>query len=141
MANLHQLLKAMGERINYVGPVEGYDVFGDACDVVVTDGFTGNVLVKTIEGLVYMVRDLVGSKVKRNPVYIASGVAIVANSWWTAQQARAKLKIVWNEGPTAANSTKGFDAQAQAYFKQEPQSVTRTDGDVAGALKSAVDAL
>ncbi len=72
----HQLLKAMGDRINYVGPVEGYDVFGDACDVVVTDGFTGNVLVKTIEGLVYMVRDLVGSKVKRNPVYIASGVAM-----------------------------------------------------------------
>lgn len=68
---------------------------------------------------------------------LAAGVAIVADSWWTAQQARAKLKIVWNEGPTAANSTKGFDAQALAFSKQEPQSVTRSDGDVQVALKSA----
>jgi glycerol-3-phosphate acyltransferase PlsX len=72
----HALLKAMGDRINYVGPVEGFDVFGDACDVVVTDGFTGNVILKTIEGLVYMLRDLVGSKVKSNPVYLAGGVAM-----------------------------------------------------------------
>lgn len=72
----HQLLKAMGDRINYVGPVEGFDVFGDACDVVVTDGFTGNVILKTLEGMVYMLRDLIGNKVKRNPVYLAGGIAM-----------------------------------------------------------------
>jgi glycerol-3-phosphate acyltransferase PlsX len=66
----------MGDRINYIGPVEGFDVFGDACDVVVTDGFTGNVILKTLEGLVYMLRDLVGSKVKRNPMYLAGGIAM-----------------------------------------------------------------
>ncbi len=68
---------------------------------------------------------------------LAAGVAIVADSWWTAQQARTKLKIVWNEGPTAANSSKGFDAQALAYSKKEPQTVTRSDGDVQVALKGA----
>ena len=72
----HALLKAMGDRIHYVGPVEGFDVFGDACDVVVTDGFTGNIILKTLEGLVYMVRDMVGSKVKSNPVYLAGGIAM-----------------------------------------------------------------
>jgi glycerol-3-phosphate acyltransferase PlsX len=72
----HTLLKAMGDKINYVGPVEGFDVFGDACDVVVTDGFTGNVILKTLEGLVYMVRDMVGTKVKSNPVYLAGGIAM-----------------------------------------------------------------
>lgn len=72
----HVLLKALGTRLNYVGPVEGFDVFGDACDVVVTDGFTGNVILKTLEGLVYMVRDMVGSKVKSNPVYLAGGIAM-----------------------------------------------------------------
>ena len=66
----------MGDKINYVGPVEGFDVFGDCCDVVVTDGFTGNVILKTLEGLVYMVRDMIGSKVKRNPVYLAGGIAM-----------------------------------------------------------------
>ena len=72
----HLLLKAMGDKLNYVGPVEGFDVFGDCCDVVVTDGFTGNVILKTLEGLVYMVRDMVGAKVKRNPVYLAGGIAM-----------------------------------------------------------------
>ena len=72
----HTLLKAMGDRLNYGGPVEGFDVFADSCDVVVTDGFTGNVILKTLEGLVYMLRDLIGSKVKRNPVYLAGGIAM-----------------------------------------------------------------
>ena len=44
--------------------------------VVITDGFTGNVILKTLEGLIYMLRDLIGSKVKRNPVYLAGGIAM-----------------------------------------------------------------
>lgn len=37
-------------RINFVGNIEGHDVFADKVDVIVTDGFTGNILMKTIEG-------------------------------------------------------------------------------------------
>jgi len=37
--------------LNFVGNVEGTDVFAGACDVVVTDGFTGNVVLKLMEGL------------------------------------------------------------------------------------------
>ena len=36
--------------INFVGNVEGRDVMSDAIDVIVTDGFTGNVVLKTLEG-------------------------------------------------------------------------------------------
>jgi len=72
----HTLLKAMGDRISYIGPVEGFDIFGDVCDVVVTDGFTGNIIIKTLEGMFYMVRDMMGQKVKRNPVYLAGGIAM-----------------------------------------------------------------
>ena len=72
----HEALKALGDRVRYVGPVEGFDVFGDVCDVVVTDGFTGNIIIKTLEGLVYMVRDMVGPKVRYNPVYLAGGIAM-----------------------------------------------------------------
>jgi glycerol-3-phosphate acyltransferase PlsX len=43
-------LKAMDD-INFVGNVEGSALPFDVCDVLVTDGFTGNVLVKTIEGM------------------------------------------------------------------------------------------
>ena len=44
----HALLGASG--LNYVGFVEGDDIFSGDVDVVVTDGFTGNVALKTMEG-------------------------------------------------------------------------------------------
>ena len=45
------LLERSGERdFEFVGYVEGRDIFNGACDVVVTDGFTGNVVLKTAEG-------------------------------------------------------------------------------------------
>lgn len=49
----YQLLKEAGDagRINFVGNVEGSDVPKGACDVAVVDGFTGNVMLKTIEGV------------------------------------------------------------------------------------------
>lgn len=37
--------------INFVGNIEGNRVMNDACDVLVTDGFTGNILLKTVEGM------------------------------------------------------------------------------------------
>ena len=43
-------LSAM-ENINFVGNVEGSSLPFGVCDVLVTDGFTGNILVKTIEGM------------------------------------------------------------------------------------------
>ena len=36
--------------MRFIGNVEGRDVMTDAVDVVVTDGFTGNVILKTLEG-------------------------------------------------------------------------------------------
>ena len=48
------LLKKAGDegRINFIGNVEGTDVFAGRAEVVVTDGFTGNVLLKTTEGVI-----------------------------------------------------------------------------------------
>lgn len=39
------------DAINFVGNIEGKDAMFGACDVIVTDGFTGNVLLKTCEGM------------------------------------------------------------------------------------------
>lgn len=49
----YQMLQqaAVEGRINFVGNVEGSDVPKGACDVAVTDGFTGNVMLKTVEGV------------------------------------------------------------------------------------------
>ncbi len=44
-------------RLNYVGFVEGDDIFSGDVDVVVTDGFTGNVALKTMEGAAGLIAD------------------------------------------------------------------------------------
>lgn len=49
------LLLAENKNINYVGYVEGDEIFKGAVDVVVCDGFIGNVTLKTIEGIVKLV--------------------------------------------------------------------------------------
>ena len=52
--------------LNYVGFVEGNDIFNDAADVVVCDGFVGNVALKVIEGMAKMVGFLVRQEFKSN---------------------------------------------------------------------------
>ena len=47
----HELLKAAGNKFNFIGNIEGNDLPKCKADVVVTDGFTGNVVLKTLEGL------------------------------------------------------------------------------------------
>ena len=45
----YSLLKNSG--LNFIGNIEGHDLTRGKADVIVTDGFTGNVIIKTIEGL------------------------------------------------------------------------------------------
>jgi isoquinoline 1-oxidoreductase beta subunit len=68
---------------------------------------------------------------------LMSGVAIVANSWWQANKALESLKVVWDEGPVASQSSVGFAAKAQELSTQTPQKVIRSDGDAKGALAGA----
>ena len=45
----HKLLKKT--NLNFIGNIEGQDISKRAADIIVTDGFTGNVVLKTLEGL------------------------------------------------------------------------------------------
>ena len=67
----------------------------------------------------------------------SSGVAIVADTWWQAQTARKSLKVVWDNGPAAGDSSVGFAAKAAEFSKGAPQASLRADGDVAAALAGA----
>ena len=46
----YQLFK-INKKINFVGNIEGYDLFNDKADVIVCDGFTGNVILKLAESI------------------------------------------------------------------------------------------
>lgn len=54
--------------LNYIGFVEGNDIFGGEVDVVVTDGFTGNVALKTMEGLARMLGATLKNEYTRTPL-------------------------------------------------------------------------
>jgi phosphate acyltransferase len=54
--------------LNYVGFVEGDDIFSGEVDVIVTDGFTGNVALKSIEGLAKMMVGMAKVEYTRNPL-------------------------------------------------------------------------
>jgi glycerol-3-phosphate acyltransferase PlsX len=51
----HQLMKNSTD-FNFVGNVEGRDIFRDKADVIVCDGFTGNVVLKEAEGIYWLMR-------------------------------------------------------------------------------------
>jgi glycerol-3-phosphate acyltransferase PlsX len=62
-------------QLNYVGFVEGNDIFSGEVDVVVTDGFTGNVALKTMEGLANMLVGALKSEYTSSPLRYLSALA------------------------------------------------------------------
>jgi glycerol-3-phosphate acyltransferase PlsX len=61
-----ELLKA--SDLNFYGNVEGNDIYKGTVDVIVCDGFVGNVALKTSEGLALMLSDFLRDEFTRNPM-------------------------------------------------------------------------
>ena len=68
---------------------------------------------------------------------LPDGVAIVAKSWWAANRAREKLKVTWDEGPNAEQSSEAFAQRAAEIARSAPASYLRRDGDATASLKNA----
>lgn len=54
--------------LNFIGYVEGFDLFNDAVDVVVTDGFTGNIVLKTAESMSKTIGHILKQHLMANPL-------------------------------------------------------------------------
>jgi phosphate acyltransferase len=69
-----QLLGASG--LNFVGNIEGNDIYKGKADVVVCDGFVGNVALKSTEGLAQMIGQFLREEFSRN--WVSKAVALAA---------------------------------------------------------------
>lgn len=73
----HRLLKLVVEDLNYIGPIEGFQLFTGVVDVVVCDGFVGNILLKSIEAMAKTLKRYIKHQITRNPLRILG--AVLAN--------------------------------------------------------------
>jgi glycerol-3-phosphate acyltransferase PlsX len=73
----HALLSAATGNFQYVGYVEGSDLFRGLVDVIATDGFTGNIVLKTCEGIAEGMFGLVRQELHKTPI-ARLGSALVA---------------------------------------------------------------
>jgi glycerol-3-phosphate acyltransferase PlsX len=86
VADTHELLKRAQGIINYVGPIEGFHVFADHVDVVVCDGFVGNIMLKSWESLVNFFSSALKQELKATPLRMAG--ALLSKGAYTALKER-----------------------------------------------------
>ena len=55
-----------GSKINFIGNVEGKDLFSGKCDIIICDGFVGNVALKVTEGLAKAMQEFLKRHIKKN---------------------------------------------------------------------------
>lgn len=70
----HEILK--GAKYNFIGNIEGRDIFHGITDVVVCDGFVGNVVLKTAEGLASDLMTMIKDEIKKS-ILSTVGAALI----------------------------------------------------------------
>jgi glycerol-3-phosphate acyltransferase PlsX len=71
VADADQLLR--NSELNYIGNVEPRQLYAGKADVVVTDGFSGNIFLKTSEAVAAMLVEMIRDEIKSSPITAAGG--------------------------------------------------------------------
>jgi phosphate acyltransferase len=61
-------------NIHFIGNVEGKELFGGDVDVAVTDGFTGNIMLKSVEAVAKLISDTLKTEIKSSPITTLGGL-------------------------------------------------------------------
>src|SRR5438067_3118595 len=136
----HQLLKAA--PVHFIGNVEARDVYSGGADVIVCDGFTGNVALKTSEGLVELVEGLLSEE-------LSSTITNYVGSLFTRRALRHfRMRVYYSEyggapllgvagvtivghGRSSAKAVR--NAVAMAYRFAATQFIQRVGQEIAAA--------
>lgn len=125
-------------------PLYGMDMqYPDAKVAVIArspwlDGDVKSVNSKSAEKLpgVHAVVTLPRPQLDQPYTYLAGGVAVVADDFWTAKKARDLLEIEWDKGPHTQESTASLHQQCDELLQGKGQ-IVRNDGDLPKVLASA----
>lgn len=157
------LMKNCGHEVNYVGFVEGDDISSGAADVVVTDGFTGNIALKSAEGAAKLMAHFLKSSLKssvwgmlgamiarpalkrfqnrvdpRNvngAVFLGlNGVVVKSHGGTDAQGYEQAVRVA------AEMASSRFMEEVAANIKRLGEVMTASDGDSANPPKSTTEA-
>ena len=123
----HKLFKDSKE-INFVGNIEGNRLPQNACDVLVTDGFTGNVLLKTMEGMGKLMKSTLTDLFKKNVgtmfayLFVKKNLASVKKNFDSSEHGGAPIlgvsaPVIKAHGSSNAKAFKNAIRQAAAYAK------------------------
>lgn len=133
----YPLLEASG--LNFIGNIEGKELFGGAADVAVTDGFTGNVLLKSSEAVAKLLIDTLRQELKSSPVSML-GAAL-------AKPAFGKLKKMLDPGEIGAAPLLGVNglvfighgrSDAHAMLSAITTARQAVEANLLSALQSAI---
>lgn len=133
MVDAYKLLSD-SEQISFVGNIEGKQIPFDSCDVLVTDGFTGNVVLKTIEGLSKFILKKLKTMYKKNPKNMLSAALVKgefaslkkefdAGEYGGAPFLGIKKPVFKAHGSSDAEAIKNAVRQAREYVKNDVQKL------------------
>jgi glycerol-3-phosphate acyltransferase PlsX len=136
-----------GGTLNFIGNVEGSDVTNSVADVIVTDGFTGNVALKLMEGTASTVTGAIRDAVKSNPVSAIGGLlirgrvaklreSIDPNAYGGAILLGVRRPVVIAHGKSSAEGIANAVRMAQRAVDEQMVEKTATRLESAGVLRS-----
>ncbi len=134
----YPLLEKSG--LNFIGNVEGKELFGGAADVVVTDGFTGNILLKSSEAVAKLLTDTLKQELTASTITKFGALL--------AKPAFKKLKAMMDPGEVGAAPLLGIDglvfvghgrSDSRAMYNAIRIARQAVKADLLPALRSAIE--